>query len=170
MNVTKSFIYSHFIAKNQLLGEICSRGIRASLDALQRAVSLQGTPTEKLASMGRDFMLAVLASQAPIAIYNREEKHLADGDREAINDLRREFDRRFAALLKEGVAAGEFSVDDVNLAALAIGGIVSWSCVWYRPNGRLTQAEAADGIAALVLQMVGAKTLRRKRGQLAAAA
>lgn len=170
MNVTKPFIYSHFASKSELLGEICARGIRASLDALQKAVSLQGTPTEKLESMGRDFMLAVLANQAHIAIYNREEKHLSADDREAINSLRREFDRRFTGLLNEGVAAGEFHVDDVNLAALAIGGIVSWSCVWYRPSGRLTQAETADGIAALVLQMVGAKTPRRKRSQVAAVA
>ena len=170
MNVTKPFIYSHFVSKNQLLGEICGRGIRASLEALQKAMVLRGTPTEKLDSMGRDFMLAVLANQAHIAIYNREEKHLAAEDREAINSLRREFDRKFTALLKEGVAAGEFSVDDVNLAALAIGGIVSWSCVWYRPNGRLTQAETADGIAALVLQMVGARTPRVKRRLLVASA
>lgn len=163
MNVTKPFIYSHFRSKNELLAEICSRGIRASLEALQKAVALEGTPTEKLESMARDFMLAVLANQAHIAIYNREEKHLSPNDREAINGLRREFDRKFTALIDEGVAAGEFNVEDVQLASLAIGGIVSWSYVWYRPSGRLSQTETADRVAALVLQMVGAKTVRRKR-------
>jgi hypothetical protein len=113
-------------------------------------------------------MLAVLAKQAHIAIYNREEKQLSGDDRDAINALRREFDRKLAAVLKEGVTAGEFSVADVNLAALALGGLGSWSCVWYRPSGRLSQAETADGIAALVLQMVGAKAPRRKRNPLLA--
>ena len=168
MNVTKPFIYSHFSSKNELLAEICSRGIRASLEALQKAVSLQGTPTQKLETMARDFMFAVLGNQAHIAIYNREEKHLSDADREAINKLRREFDHKVTGLLEAGVDAGEFQVDDVQLASLAIGGIVSWSYVWYRPSGRMSQADTADRIAALVLQMVGVKAARRKRANLAA--
>ncbi len=157
MGVTKPFVYSYFESKSHLLAEICSRGIRASLDALNQAVALQGTPTAKLERLARDFMLAVLSNQAHIAIYNREEKQLSAADREAINNLRREFDRKFKALLEEGVAAGEFVVDDVELAALAIGGIVSWSYIWYRPQGRLSSAETAERVAALVLTMVQAR-------------
>ena len=163
MNVTKPFIYSHFKSKSDLLAEICSRGIRASLDALNRAVASDGSPTDKLALLARDFMLAVLSNQAHIAIYNREEKHLSPADSESINDMRREFDRKFCTLLKEGEATGEFVVDDVQLTSLAIGGIVSWSYVWYRPNGRLQPAETADRVADLVLSMVQAKVARRKR-------
>ena len=141
MNVTKPFIYSHFSSKNELLAAICSRGIRASLEALQKAVLLQGTPTEKLEAMARDFMLAVLGNQAHIAIYNREEKELSAEDSETINEMRREFDRKLCALLEAGVASGEFAVDDVQITSLAIGGLVSWSYVWFRPNGRLTPAD-----------------------------
>ena len=77
--------------------------------------------------------------------------------------MRSEFDRKFCALLNEGVSSGAFVVDDVKLASLAIGGIVSWSYVWFRPNGRLTKAETADRVADLVLAMVQAKPSRRKR-------
>ena len=105
-------------------------------------------------TLARDFMLAVLSNQAHIAIYNREEKHLSPADNDAINAMRREFERKFCALLNEGVAAGEFSVDDVQLASLAIGGIVSWSYVWYRPKGRLSPAETADCVDDLVMAMV----------------
>jgi TetR/AcrR family transcriptional regulator, cholesterol catabolism regulator len=163
MNVTKPFIYSHFKSKSELLAVICSRGIRASLDALERVVASEGTPTAKLQALAREFVLAVVANQAPIAIYNREEKHLSPEDGAAINAMRREFDRKFCALLEVGVASGEFMVDDVQICSLAIGGIVSWSCVWYRPNGRLTQEQTADRVADLVLAMVHARPARRKR-------
>jgi TetR/AcrR family transcriptional regulator, cholesterol catabolism regulator len=165
MNVTKPFIYSHFKSKTDLLAEICSRGIRAALDALNRVVASQGTPTDKVYALTREFMLAVLSNQAHIAIYNREEKHLSQADSDAINDMRREFDRKFCELLDEGVKAGEFVVDDVQLCSLAIGGIVSWSYVWYRPNGRLTQAETADRVADLVMAMIRAKPTRRRRAR-----
>jgi TetR/AcrR family transcriptional regulator, cholesterol catabolism regulator len=154
MNVTKPFIYSHFKSKSELLAEICSRGIRASLDALNRAVALPGTATEKMRALARDFMLAVVSNQAHIAIYNREEKHLSREDSVAINEMRREFDRKFCALLEAGVASGEFNVADVQLTSLAIGGIVSWSYVWFRPNGRLSQGETADRVADLVMAMI----------------
>ncbi len=165
MNVTKPFIYSQFKSKSELLAEICSRGIRASLDALNRAVASEGSATDRLQTLARDFMLAVLVNQAHIAIYNREEKHLSPEDSEAINQMRREFDRKFCALLDAGVASGEFAVDDVQLASLAIGGIVSWSYVWYRPNGRLSQAETADRVADLVLALVQSTSSRRKRAR-----
>jgi AcrR family transcriptional regulator len=169
MNFTKPFIYSHFKSKDELLSEICSRGIRASLDALNRVVVSDASPTEKMRFLSNDFMLAVLENQGHIAIYNREEKQLSAESREAIHHLRREFDRKFIALINEGVATGEFTVDDVELAALAIGGIVSWSYVWYRPGGRLSKVEAAEKIADLVLAMLQAKPAKRKRAVAKAA-
>ena len=161
MNVTKPFIYSHFKSKNALLAEICSRGIRASLDVMDRIVASDGSATDKVRALARDFMVAVLENQGHIAIYTREQKHLSREDSEAIDNMRREFDRKFCGLLNEGVATGEFVVDDVQMASLAIGGIVSWSYVWYRPDGRLTQAETAEQISALVMSMIQAKPERR---------
>ena len=111
--------------------------------------------------MVRDFMLAVLENQGHIAIYTREQKHLSKKDSDAIDDMRREFDRKFSALLNEGVSSGEFLVDDVQMASLAIGGIVSWSYVWYRPTGRLSPLETAQSITNLVLAMIQAKPGRR---------
>ena len=159
LNVTKPFIYSHFKSKNDLLAEICSRGIRAWLDVLDRVVASKGTPTEKLRELARDFMLAVIENQAHIAIYTREEKHLSEESRQAINAMRRDFDRKFTSLLKEGVATGEFSVRDVQITALAIGGIISWSYVWFRPEGRLNSEQTADTVSDLVLAMVRAQAV-----------
>jgi hypothetical protein len=48
-------------------------------------------------------------------------------------------------------------VADVGLAALSIIGIVAWSQFWYRPGGRLSKEQTADGVASLVMSMVGAK-------------
>ncbi len=157
MNVTKPFIYSHFSSKNDLLAEICGRAIRMSHGVLNRAVAVEGTATEKLRAMARDFMFTVLSHQAHAVIYSREDRELNPEYREGIHGLRRAFDKRFNALLEEGVASGEFLVKDVHLATLAIGGIVGWAPVWFRQGGRLTQEEAAERVADLVLAMVQAR-------------
>lgn len=157
MNVTKPFIYSHFASKNELLLEICSRAIKLAHESLNRASQQEGPAADRLKLVIRDFLIAVLRYQANAVIFSREEKELDPEDLGAINRLRREFDHRLAALLKEGQASGEFQMDDVQLAALAIGGVVGWSPVWYRKAGRLSLEEVAEGLAKLALSMVQAK-------------
>jgi TetR/AcrR family transcriptional regulator, cholesterol catabolism regulator len=164
LQVTKPFIYQYFTSKQDLLAEICSRAIKVSHQVLDRAAAREGTPTARLKAIARDFMQTVLEHQANAVIYSQEEKELAPKDREAIRTLRRKFDHRLVALIQEGVDSGEFEVEDVQLAALAIGGIVGWSQVWFRSNGRLTREEASDRISSLVLAMVMARQAPRQRG------
>jgi AcrR family transcriptional regulator len=157
LNVTKPFIYTHFASKNELLAEISSRAIMLAHESLNRALTQQGSASERLKVVTRDFMAAVLSHQAHAVIYSREEKELAQADRDKINTLRREFDHKLVGLIEDGVASGEFEVEDIRLAALCIGGIIGWSQVWFRPKGRLTIAEVSEGAANLMLAMVRAK-------------
>jgi AcrR family transcriptional regulator len=163
LDVTKPFIYSYFRSKNEILAEICSRAIKLAHESLNRASSQQGSATDRIKAISRDFMEAVLRHQPHAVIYSREEKELDQVDRDAINRLRREFDHRLVALIQEGVTTGEFQVDDVHLTALSIGGIIGWSQVWFRPSGRLTIEEAADGVSRIVLAMVKANPGRRRK-------
>ncbi len=157
LGVTKPFIYGHFRSKAELLADICTRGVRASLVAIDTALELEASPTEKLRSFSRVFLIAVLSNQRNIAILTREEKNLEPLDFDRLSALRREFDRKLVSLLRSGVEAGEFHVADPFVAALSIGGLVSWSYVWYRSHGRLSLDALADEVAALILSMVGVK-------------
>ncbi len=155
MNVTKPFIYAHFASKAELLAEICSRGIASALAAMDEVLAMtRGTPAEQLAEVGRRFVAAVLNSQRYIAIFSREEKNLAPEDFHRISEMRRAFDTKLVALLDEGVAAGQFQVRDTRMAALAIGGMVSWAYVWYRADGRLALEAISHELTALILSMV----------------
>lgn len=157
LGVTKPFIYQYFDSKNALLVEICSRAIRNANDTLARTMTQQGTASEKLQTVMRDFTLTVLENQANAVIYSREEKELAPKDREMIRTLRRGFDHRLVDLLEEGVRRGEFVIEDLHLTAKVIGSIVGWSPVWFRSEGRLTKEETAERLSTLVLVMVGAR-------------
>lgn len=158
LGVTKPFIYAHFRSKGQLLAEICSYGIGASQEALDSITKLEVSPYEKLSLFGGRFATAVLEGRKQIAIFTREEKNLLPEDLEAINALRRTFDRKLTELLRDGVKAGQFKIEDPHLAALSIGGMVSWAYVWYRENGRLSQEELAKRMNQLILNMVAAKS------------
>ncbi len=156
LGMTKPFIYQFFGSKNDLLAEISSRAIRHANDTLSDLLSQQGPPTEKLLTIVRKFTVSVLNNQAAAIIYNREETELAPKDRQTILQLRRDFDRRIMALLEEGMASGEFVIEDVRVAAFGIASLVGWAPQWFRTGGRLNKDEAAEKLVMLALAMVGA--------------
>lgn len=158
LGVTKPFIYTHFRSKTELLAALCKPTIELSLNAVANAAKRSGSPTERLRLAMVDFTQVVLSRQANIAIYFREEKNLEPAALAEINALRKKFDRVLSNLLQEGVAAGEFEVKDVNLAALAIGGMISWAYTWHRPEGRLPLEGMCERMADLALQMVGVRS------------
>jgi AcrR family transcriptional regulator len=157
LGVTKPFIYTHFRSKVELLAALCRPTIELSLAAVQSAAEGPGTPTERLHRGIIDFTHVILSRQANIAIYFREEKNLAKEALDDINALRKQFDRLLSQLLREGAASGDFHLADVDLTALAIGGMISWAYTWHRPSGRLALAELCERMADLTLQMVGAR-------------
>jgi AcrR family transcriptional regulator len=157
LGVTKPFIYTHFRSKVELLAALCTPTIEMSLAAVEQAAQRPGTPTEKLYRAIIDFTRVVLSRQPNIAIYFREEKHLAPEALAEINALRKKFDHVLSALLAHGVAVGEFDLEDPGLAALAIGGMISWAYTWHRPGGRLKLDDLCARMADMALQMVGAR-------------
>jgi AcrR family transcriptional regulator len=157
LGVTKPFIYTHFRGKVELLAALCKPTIELSLAAVTNAAAMPGTATELLRHAITGFTKVVLQRQPNIAIYFREEKNLSPGSLAEINALRRQFDHVLSDLLIEGAQNGEFDIQDHSLAALAIGGMISWAYTWYRPEGRLTLEETATHMADLALRMAGVR-------------
>lgn len=155
LGVTKPFIYTHFKSKVELLAAICLPTIEMSVEAAIAAVASSGSAGARLRRLVTDFTGVVMRRQANIAVYFREEMHLETLARAEIDAKRKEFDRILSALLREGAQDGEFHIPDVNLTALALGGMISWAYTWFRPNGRLGVEELSVRMADLASQMVG---------------
>ena len=129
--VTKPVLYAVYDRKLDILIDISLRALNRSIDALQQA------------------------HQAGSAVFFREEAFIPPEATREINQLKGRFDAELAALIAAGVATGEFRVDDVRSASLAIGGMISWIYVWYRQDGRLTPEAIGDRMATYTLRLVG---------------
>ncbi|HEX3576112.1 MAG TPA: TetR/AcrR family transcriptional regulator [Rhodopila sp.] len=157
LGVTKPFIYTHFRSKVELLEAICRPTIEMSLAAIADAAEESGSASERLFRGVVTFTKVVLQRQANIAVFFREEKNLSESGLADINAMRKRFDRVLSELLEEGAAAGEFEIADIRVAALAIGGMVSWAYTWYQPGGRLSADDVGAKMASLAVEMVGAR-------------
>lgn len=67
-----------------------------------------------------------------------------------IEALRRAYEDRLAAILREGQVAGLFRLADVRLATMAIIAMVNGVNTWFRQGGRLSRAE----VGAIYVDMV----------------
>lgn len=157
LGVTKPFIYYHFKDKAEILAEISKRGISRGNEVLRQSLEGRGPAAARLYEASKAIVRTVLHSQHYTAIFFREHKNYDPKIREQLETLHREFDDLLVRLLEEGVANGEFRIADIRLCSLAIGGMANWAYTWYRENGRLSVEELCEGMAQLVLRMVGAK-------------
>jgi AcrR family transcriptional regulator len=154
LGFTKPFIYSHFRSKVELLAFICRQGTEACLSIAQQALKQDGSATERMDWLIREFTNAVIAHEPNIAIYFREVKHLDPETVRHIQAMQKRFDQNLARLLESGIASGEFEVPDVRATTLAIGGLISWIYTWHRPGSRYPEEELSKTMANLVLRMV----------------
>lgn len=159
LNVTKPFLYSYFKNKEAILTIICETGICESLDALDKALAIDGTYREKLIELVRRVGAVVFDRQEYIVVYQREAKELDRADARRILGMRHEFDVRIAHLLAEGAHVGEFSAGGDSLVSVWIGGLISWIPAWYSPGGRRSRDNVTDQLVDACLRMVGAAEL-----------
>jgi hypothetical protein len=78
----------------------------------------------------------------------------------ALRKLTRHFQTRLSTLLEQARQEGQFDFEDAGLAARAICSLPGYMVTWYRPDGRLTQAEVVRQLTRLALKMVTSSRTR----------
>jgi AcrR family transcriptional regulator len=72
-----------------------------------------------------------------------ELRNLEPANFAAIEALRGAYEAELEAILREGVAAGEFALPDTKLATLAVIAMLTGVTTWYREGGRLSREAVA---------------------------
>ena len=60
-----------------------------------------------------------------------------------------------ALIIREGVAKGQFRVQDVQTTARTILGMISYIYSWWRSGHRLSREDTAEFYAQMTLRLVG---------------
>ena len=157
MEMTKPFVYGVYDKKTDILFDIALRNISNSLEAVEAGIQSTGTPAQRLSEVARRLTQVCIEHREGVAVFFREEASLEPEHLAVINELKGKLDDALAGLLDEGVAGGDFLLDDVRTASLAIGGMISWTYIWYRPDGRLSAQEVKDHMAVYALRIAGAR-------------
>jgi AcrR family transcriptional regulator len=155
LGVTKPFVYGVYDKKTDILFDIALQNISSSLEAAQQGFDSKGSVSERLVEVVRRLTKVCIDHQEAVAVYFREQTSLEPEQLRVIHGLHKKFDRVLALLLEDGVRQKEFSLDDSRTASLAISGMVSWTYVWFRNSGRLSQHELMEQMAQYALRIAG---------------
>ncbi len=155
MEVTKPFVYGVYDKKTEILFDISLRNSQKALEAVKAGAGLDASPRERLAEAARWLTRVCIDYREAVAVSFREETSLEPEHHRALDALKQEIDNILAAVLEDGVASGDFHLIDARTSALAIGGMISWTYVWYRPHGRLSTEVLMDQMAAYAIRIAG---------------
>jgi AcrR family transcriptional regulator len=148
-------LYWHFESKT----DICFSFLELYMGAFAEAVlseADEGTPDERLRHFVRTYVRASIADQegsnAYVKLYTFGQLStvLDDEHRERLVSLERRVLERLRSILRDGRAAGLFTIGDVKLAAFAIAGACEYTFQWYRHEGPLTVDHVADEYAQMM--------------------
>lgn len=154
MGFTKSVIYYYLKNKNEILWMIFQKIDETYANGLGEALSNDADPTELLARVIKQHCLNVLRHRDWSMIYNRDENELAEDQQKTVEGNKRRYDRSIQKLYAKGVAAGEFRDVPPVIAVSCIIGACNWPIIWFKPNGKLTPEQIAEGYTELLIKGV----------------
>jgi AcrR family transcriptional regulator len=145
-------LYHYIGSKQALLIEVFDVLMAPLLERAREIAAAEAPAEERLRLLVRVWMAHVDSHRAHMTVFTQERRTLErTPEWERVRADRREFEAILGAILEDGVAAGELVIPDVDLAKLAITGMVNSTPQWFDPARRLAAEQVADGFCDLLL-------------------
>ncbi|HEY2636389.1 MAG TPA: TetR/AcrR family transcriptional regulator [Solirubrobacteraceae bacterium] len=145
-------LYHYFGSKEELLIAICDQLMDPLLDDARALVAAEAQPAEQLRAVVRRWVAHVVAHRDHMLVF-QQERHVIDHGAQwrGVRADRKDFERLVEDVLARVQAAGEAAFADRRVALSALLGMVNHTAQWFRPRGRLTAEQIADGYVDLLL-------------------
>jgi TetR/AcrR family transcriptional regulator, cholesterol catabolism regulator len=148
LGIAAGGLYHYFGGKEQLLIGICDELTHGLVEEAEEAVAAAATPEDELRAIVGLWVGRVIEHRHHMLVFQQERHVVEHGEQwRVVREDRKRFERLVARTLErvDGIAT------DRRLAVSALLGMVNHTPQWYRPRGRLTAAEIADGYVDLIL-------------------
>jgi AcrR family transcriptional regulator len=150
-----SSLYNHVRSKHELLAAIMIETMRELIEGFDRATAVGGRAEQLRAAMEAHVQYhGTHRDEAHVG--NREIASLQQPERDEVRELRRQYARRWQALIQAGMDEGVFQSLSAQLSAYALLEMGIGVSQWYRPNGQLSLDEIAFHYGEMALRQVGA--------------
>jgi AcrR family transcriptional regulator len=158
-DISTAGLYHYIGGKQDLLLDII-RSAMHDLHAMgEMAVSTAATPPAKLAAITRVHVLFHGSHQLEAVVGDSDLRSLTGSSRAIAIQLRDEYEALWTDVLAEGLASGDFHMEEPSLVRLALMQMATGVAYWFNPAGELALGVIADQFADLALRMVGSTSV-----------
>jgi TetR/AcrR family transcriptional regulator, cholesterol catabolism regulator len=154
--LTAGGLYHYIGSKDQLLVRICDQLMEPLLDQVREIVASDRPARDQLRAIVRIWMVHVERNRDHMLVFQQERHVLERGAQwREVRRQRKHFEELLGGVLAQGEREGSFRFADRDLALRALLGMVNHTAQWFRPRGRLSAEQIADGFVALLLGHAG---------------
>jgi AcrR family transcriptional regulator len=146
LGLVKGNLYYYFKNKQDILFHCHVKCIEISLAALDEVRATQSPPAERLRTLLVKHIRNI-TEDAYGGVLLTDLESLTPAQRKRYVAMRDRFERGVREMIRDGIAAGEFAPQNIDLAGITILGAINWIPKWYRSSGALSSAEIAESIA-----------------------
>jgi len=147
-----SSIYNHFNSKEEILRQICFDNARRFLNGLAEVENMQASSGEKLRALIRNHILIASEDITSVTAFNDEWRHLDEPHLTEFMTIRRDYERRFRAIIEEGIRLGELKPIHPDIATHTIFSSMRWLYDWYKPGKKITTSDLEHHITELLME------------------
>lgn len=146
-------LYHYFGSKEQLLIAICDELMDPLLERARELVADDPPAEEQLRSLVYLWVAQVVERRDHMLVFEQERHVIDHGEQwQSVRTRRKEFERIVDRVLEAAQRSDLLILDDRRLALSALLGMVNHTAQWFKPRGRLTVREVADGYVDLLLR------------------
>lgn len=145
-------LYNHISSKEELLRELCfsvADDFTSHLDELEMQSS---TALQKAEAIIRFHIHMLLTNHDAVYISNRDWKHLKEPWLSNFLNQRRQYENRFAAIVEQGINAGEIRKVHPHIAVLTLLSAVRSIEYWQRNKRNISAKQVTEDLVLLLLE------------------
>jgi TetR/AcrR family transcriptional regulator, cholesterol catabolism regulator len=162
LGMQKGSLYYYFNSKDELLSELVAGSVQEAQSSLQAILDSNHTPGQKLA-LAIEEHLRILQQNADLHLINTQEILMSLNAETAvtIDALLKSYENTWAAIVQEGINAGEFRADlDQKIVIKALLGMCNATLTWFKPTGRLSSQQIALIFTELLTKGLNSRIVR----------
>ncbi len=150
--LTAGGLYHYIGSKDELLVRICDQLLEPLLAQVRVIVDSEASAAVQLREIVRAWMSHVEHNRDHMLVFQQERLALERGDQwQRVRGQRDAFEEMLLEVLVRGQRSGDFRFEDSDLTLRALLGMVNSTALWFRPDGRLSAEEIADGFVRLLV-------------------
>ena len=152
-------MYNHIHSKDEILEHICFHVSNTYISQLGEIEQTQASYVEKIRALIQLHIRLMIEDGAAVSVANNDWKHLTGEKLTAFQAARKNYEKGFAALIEQGIAAGELQPVNVSVALFTVLSAVRWVELWYRPGRGISAEELEQNIMTILLNGLAKPTL-----------